>query len=138
MADRFRNRSPMNRNASMTCPRAYHELGSYDLPEGTKKSSCSCEHAQKTQRNGCSSGCKETLRRLQTIDFSMADVILYLDAYPHSAEAKAYYGKLLSQRQALVQTLSEDCHMPITPLDEPGSGAWHWIDGPWPWSIEAN
>ena len=42
------------------------------------------------------------LRRLQAIDFALADLILYLNAYPNSAEALAYYHELREERKQLL------------------------------------
>jgi spore coat protein JB len=85
-----------------------------------------------------SSDCSALLRRLQVLDFSIVDTVLYLDAYPHSAEALAHYRKLTAERGELIRKLSEDCHRPMTTLDNGNGDAWHWTDGPWPWDPSAN
>ena len=82
--------------------------------------------------------CPALLRRLQAVDFSLADTVLYLDAYPHSEEALAYYHKLLSEREALTKKLADSCRRPITCLDNTSKDTWLWTDGPWPWEPQAN
>ena len=82
--------------------------------------------------------CRALHRRLQTLDFSIADTVLYLDAYPHSAEALAYYHKLMDERAELLKRTSDSCRHPITNMDNASRDSWNWIDGPWPWDPRAN
>ena len=49
--------------------------------------------------------CKQKLKKLQMIDFSMIETILYLDAYPNNSEALKYYKALKSEREALLSYL---------------------------------
>lgn len=83
-------------------------------------------------------GCQRLARRLQAIDFSLADTVLYLDAYPSSKEALAYYYKLLAERTELLARMPESCRRPVTCMDNTSRDAWTWIDGPWPWDPRAN
>ena len=124
MAERFNQRSMNRNNVSAPSPRAESGGG------------CGCQN-----QNGCAGqggACKTLLRRLQTLDFSIVDTVLYLDADPHSAEALAYYQKLVAEREGLIRQLSESCHMPMTHMDNGSADAWHWNQGPWPWQAEAN
>ena len=82
-------------------------------------------------------GGTDLLRRLQTLDFSLYDTVLYLDAYPDSADALAYYKKLLAERESLVKELSASHSAPITAFDNAGT-EWDWVKSPWPWEIAAN
>ncbi len=122
MAERFHQR-PTNRNhVSSPSPRA------------NQGGNGGCQ-------GGCSSAngaCKTLLHRLQALDFSIVDTVLYLDAYPNSAEALGYYRKLIDERDGLIRQLAETCHMPMTHTDNGSADAWHWISGPWPWEAEAN
>lgn len=111
MAEQFRNRA-MNRNNAPT-PRA--EMKPSD-----------------------SSACQGLARRLQAVDFSLVDTVLYLDAYPNSQEALDYYHKLLSERTELSSQLAEACRRPMTCMENASHDAWHWVDGPWPWDPRAN
>lgn len=86
----------------------------------------------------CNGNCRSLMQRLQILDFSIADIVLYLDAYPNSAEALAYYHQLMSEREEIKRTLAESCQMPITYLDQKDSAVWNWTQSPWPWQFEAN
>jgi len=87
---------------------------------------------------GDNSECKKMLAYLQKVEFSMIDTILYLDAYPCSAEALKYYYKLKEERAKLIDALSKKCNMPITSFDNASTDAWSWTDAPWPWENAAN
>ncbi len=80
---------------------------------------------------------KTALRNLQVIDFAITETVLYLNAYPDSAQALAYYHKLVNERKKLVENLSRSGH-PMTQTDNSDTGSWRWNDGPWPWQPEAN
>ena len=88
----------------------------------------------------CENGseCKKMMAQLQKVEFAMIDTILYLDAYPCSAEALKYYHKLKDERAMLIEELSEKCNMPITSFDNISTDTWYWIDNPWPWEHSAN
>lgn len=107
------------------------------------------ERAERNERsymNGCGMGCRENsnrgcqelLRRLQILDFSIAETVLYLDVYPCSKEAMAHYRALVAERDALKKSLAEQCGMPITAMDNASAHSWDWIKNPWPWELEAN
>ena len=85
-----------------------------------------------------SSACRALLSRLQTLDFSIVDTVLYLDAYPECREALKHYHELLSERDALLRDLSEKCNLPVTSFGNTSRDAWDWVRGPWPWEPDAN
>ena len=89
---------------------------------------------------GCNDNkdCQKLKQRLQAVDFSLIDTVLYLDAYPDSCEALGYYHKLKKERQMLMEALSESCNMPITSFDNACTDSWNWTDSPWPWEPAAN
>lgn len=82
--------------------------------------------------------CKDMLRKLQKVDFSMVDTVLYLDAYPHSKEALDYYHKLLEERNRILETMSAEKCPPVTAMNSFPKNEWNWTEGPWPWEPEAN
>ena len=82
--------------------------------------------------------CRRTLRDLQAIDFSLVEVGLYLDAYPHSQEALAYYRKLLEERSRLLAERQAANCPPVTAMDSHSANEWTWVNGPWPWELDAN
>lgn len=85
-----------------------------------------------------SGNCKQKLKKLQMIDFSMIETILYLDAYPENAEAMKYYKALKAEREALLSEMKAQGCAPITAQDAANGGYWDWTDSPWPWEPEAN
>ena len=78
----------------------------------------------------------ELLKKLQIIDFSLVDTVLYLDAYPHCKKAICHYHKLLEERSVILSKLDE-AGIPVTSLSN-YSDDWKWTDAPWPWEYEAN
>ena len=82
-------------------------------------------------------GCCALQNRLRAIDFALVETTLYLDAYPDSCEALAYYHKLLEERESLAADISKDCG-PLTHRENRSQTSWQWVKTPWPWEHEAN
>lgn len=83
------------------------------------------------------SSISDLTRRLQKVDFAIVETSLYLDAYPNSKEALAYYHKLITERDMLAERLAA-LGNPITQRDNVSGDQWLWTKGPWPWQNEAN
>ena len=98
----------------------------------------SIRSASRPVMNRPNGNCRQAMNRLQTIDFSMVDTVLYLDAYPDSQEALAYYHKLHEERQRLLDSMAAEHCPPISAMDVHSQNAWSWVEGPWPWEPEAN
>lgn len=81
-------------------------------------------------------GCATLMKQLQAVDFSLYELVLYLDAYPESEEAKAMYQKLLNERTRLADAYEKQCG-PLTAFGNHQDG-WKWTEGPWPWEADAN
>lgn len=96
----------------------------------------SCNTPQNARRNSCNSGDNYLLKKLQMIDFSLVDTILYLDAYPHCQKALCHYRKLLDERATILAKLDE-AGIPVTSMSNT-SDTWKWTDSPWPWEYDAN
>ena len=103
-------------------------------------------NAGNSNNSSCSRGCggnnnmndcKKLMKQLQTIEFALVDTVLYLDAYPCSAEALAYYHKLCHERREILEKMAH-CNTPITNLDNRSDRSWDWTDAPWPWEVDAN
>ncbi len=110
-------------------------------PSGNQRGGCSCgarRNSSDNKKNNGSNDCKNLLESLRKIDFSLIDTVLYLDAYPHSSEALAYYHKLKSERAQVVKTLAESCNMPQNAFENASETQWLWTDSPWPWEACAN
>lgn len=97
-----------------------------------------CQSGQTDKLPTANGSCRAMMRRLQAIDFSIADTVLYLDAYPHCKKALAHYHSLLGERAELVRMLADGCHMPVTNCENTSKDSWDWINNPWPWELDAN
>ena len=82
---------------------------------------CGCARATMNRPNG---SCHSAMHRLQAIDFSMVETVLYLDAYPDSAKALAYYHKLHEERERLLQSMAAQNCPPITAMDVHSQSGW--------------
>ena len=97
-------------------------------------------HVMIRPMNPCSPGCGNSsngaslLRKIQEIDFSLYETVLYLDAYPECPEALAYYHSLLSRRRALVAQYEREVG-PLTAFGNDSQTSWDWIKSPWPWQM---
>ncbi len=76
------------------------------------------------------------LRELQKLDFSIVELVLYLDAYPNCKKALDYYKKLTAEREKVAEQLAM-LGKPTNPLCNKGD-VWHWTQAPWPWEYDAN
>ena len=90
------------------------------------------------ENNCMSADCRNIMRRLQTVEFSMYDTMLYLDIYPECREAIAYYEKLRQERDGLRASLAKRCKRPVTATETETEHGWSWIESPWPWDPSAN
>lgn len=136
MPERYRNtgniRPNMRRSLRSLSP---SDLPAGDLPVGGRVTPSGCSPTE------CSSDhttCARLLQRLQMLDFSLTDTILYLDAYPDSQEALAHYHSLLTERETIHRALATQCQMPITAWENESTDSWNWIRYPWPWEFRAN
>ncbi len=90
----------------------------------------------RSNQNNNGSSCQSVMNRLRAVDFALTETVLYLDAYPDSAEAMKLYHKLIGERNQLIDTYESKCG-PLTMYGGEGN-EWRWTDGPWPWEAEAN
>ena len=103
----------------------------------TERFNCpTCSGAQASKHNSCNAGDNYLLKKLQIVDFSLVDIVLYLDAYPNCQKALCHYHKLLEERAAILAKLDE-AGIPITCMGN-RSDSWKWTDAPWPWEYDAN
>ena len=125
----------VNRNEKRACRQAANLTPSLP-PQNGGGGGCNggCNQSPTVPSNAC----KALLSRLQALDFSIVDTVLYLDAYPDCRKALDYYHELLSERDALLRELSEKCRMPMTSFSNASRDAWDWTRGPWPWEADAN
>ena len=103
----------------------------------TERFNCpTCSGAQASKRNSCNAGDNYLLKKLQIVDFSLVDIVLYLDAYPNCQKALCHYHKLLEERASILAKLDE-AGIPISCMSNV-SDTWKWTDAPWPWEYDAN
>lgn len=91
---------------------------------------------QRNELAGANS-CMKELELLRAVDFAIQETVLYLDAYPDSAEALAYYHTLIEQRRAICEHYEQHCG-PLTMYGNVSRTSWDWISDPWPWEADAN
>ncbi len=77
------------------------------------------------------------LYALQAVDFAIQETVLYLDAYPDSKEALAFYHQLMEERKKLTD-IQEGKRGPLTMYGNRSRTSWDWTEKPWPWEYEAN
>ena len=80
--------------------------------------------------------CDSVMNKIRELDFSLVEVVLYLDVYPNCKEALDHYHKLLDARNRLVAEYEK--HTPLTAFSNTSTESWDWIDSPWPWKYDAN
>ncbi len=90
----------------------------------------------RNERGNRDNGSRTLLDRIRSVDFALVETVLYLDAYPESAEAQKLYRKLLNERRVLVDSY-EGKYGPLTMYGNHGD-EWMWTKGPWPWEADAN
>jgi len=88
--------------------------------------------------NDCAcNNCKKQLDTLRALDFSIQETVLFLDAYPDCCEALNYYHHLIEQRAQLMKSYEAEC-TPLSIYGNRSHSSWDWVNGPWPWEIDAN
>lgn len=81
--------------------------------------------------------CGKLLDQIRAVDFALAELVLYLDAYPHCREALDTYHMLIARRRGLCQQYETSCG-PLTAMGNRSNDTWDWINGPFPWEYKAN
>lgn len=75
------------------------------------------------------------LQELQTIDFVLVELTLYLDTHPDDQQSLAQFGQFQKRKTVLMQQFQAL----FGPLQEFGNSAvgqtWTWAEGPWPWQV---
>ncbi|MGU3472262.1 spore coat protein CotJB [Paenibacillus sp. D51F] len=75
------------------------------------------------------------LRELQTLDFALVELNLYLNTHPGDMQAIQQFNQLAQKRQACAQQFE----MQFGPLVNFGNSysryPWQWSETPWPWQV---
>ena len=80
----------------------------------------------------CNNGGDALTKKLQSVEFVLYELALYLDAYPESNEALALYHDLLAMRNQLVAEY-QSSYGPLTMYGNESVTSWDWASTPWPW-----
>lgn len=79
---------------------------------------------------------RDTLRRLQEVQFGLVELQFYLDINPEDQRAIHQYNTLSNELQRLKHEY-ETQHGPLMQYGFSKSpNRWEWVTTPWPWEIE--
>jgi spore coat protein JB len=77
----------------------------------------------------------QLLHQLQTMDFVLVELNLYLDTHPDDSGALQQYNRYVQERWKLAQEF-ESAYGPLQHFGHSYSDApWRWDDAPWPWQV---
>ncbi len=76
------------------------------------------------------------LSQLQTLNFAITELSLYLDTHREDHEALDLYRAYQEMYVKLRKQYEEECG-PLNHM-HPGEGEYRWLDDPWPWEYCAN
>jgi spore coat protein JB len=75
------------------------------------------------------------LRELQTLDFVIVELTLYLDTHPTDMPAVQQFNQFAQNRRQV----AADFEMKFGPLLQFGHSLsrfpWQWVQDPWPWQV---
>lgn len=75
------------------------------------------------------------LLELQTIDFVLVELTLYLDTHPNDAAALQQFNQFAELRKKAAQHF-ESKYGPLMQFGHSISpGTWQWRESPWPWQV---
>ncbi len=74
--------------------------------------------------------------RIKELSFVLAELNLFLDSHPYSAEALSHFKEVQKEYDALVCRY-EEMGMPLTASGNTGE-KWDWVMTPWPWENACN
>ena len=78
---------------------------------------------------------EKLLSEIRALSFALVETNLYLDSYPESTEALAYFRRVRDELRALT-TAYENAHGPLTVMGATAKAGWDWVTTPWPWESE--
>jgi spore coat protein JB len=72
---------------------------------------------------------------LQTVDFALVELTLYLDTHPLDPYALRQFNKLSQERQEIARSF-EMAYGPLLQFGHSFSREpWEWVETPWPWQV---
>ncbi len=75
---------------------------------------------------------KMLMNRIRQYDFTIKELVLYLDTHPACRRGLALFRKYKSLREDAVNEYVRRFG-PIVPEQSSGEQSWDWINDPWPW-----
>ena len=100
---------------------------------------CARCNAENQQGNaGNTTSCRDAMKKIQKIDFSIVETVLYLDAYPHCRQALNHYHALIEEQKRLKESMQKAGCAPVCATENVSQTEWQWTVGPWPWQPDAN
>jgi len=72
------------------------------------------------------------LKEVMAADFTVTDLLLYLDTHPCDQKAIAIYNSSV-QRSLILRHEYERLYGPIIAQLTPSKFPWQWVQGKWPW-----
>lgn len=79
---------------------------------------------------------KDMLRKVQEADFVLYDLNLFLDTHPDNQAALDFFSQYQKEYTEAV-ALYEMNFGPLVSYDTDTRQGWTWVQGPWPWEMEA-
>ncbi len=75
------------------------------------------------------------LEELQTVDFVLLELSLYLDTHPDDPHSLAQVQQFHLRRQGLVQQFETHFGPLLEYAHSPTTAGWPWAETPWPWQV---
>lgn len=79
---------------------------------------------------------EKLMREIQEVNFALVDLNLYLDSHPDCKMALDFF-RDMQIKYANLEAEYEMKFGPLTAFDTNTEQGWAWINGPWPWELEA-
>ena len=79
---------------------------------------------------------QKLLHQIRVYRFAVLEVSLYLDSHPTCQPALSYYHRHLKKLNDAVASYEQQ-YGPLTMTQNTNTDRWAWVDGPWPWELEA-
>lgn len=77
----------------------------------------------------------QMLEQLQTLDFALVELSLYLDTHPTDANALKQFNQLAQERMQCAYQF-EQAYGPLMQFGHSFSKyPWQWVESPWPWQV---
>lgn len=76
-------------------------------------------------------------RKIDALDFSIHEMVLFLDTHPHDRQALQMLREYRRHRREAIANYEAKCGPYVKTVDDAKSkDYWNWIDSPWPWEKE--